>query len=109
MSQSASATAAVAVVFNADGTATLTSSKGISHYVVTLCDGTTFKVELSGEDRTKTIGPFSSPIAGVGVKSATTFETTTNPAGCEVKPPPPPPPPPPPCDPKYDPKCEPPK
>ena len=94
----APATATIDVVYNADGSATITSSKGVSHYVVTLCDGTTFKVELSGDRRVVTIGPFNSPIASITVKSATSFYSEANANGCV--------PPPPPCDPKLDPKCE---
>lgn len=90
---SAPRTATIDVVFNADGSATITSTQGVSHYVVTLCDGTTFKVELSGDDNTVTVGPFSSPIASITVKSATTTSEFVNPAGCAVTPPPPPPPP----------------
>jgi hypothetical protein len=113
--QAAPATATIDVVYNADGSATITSSKGVSHYVVTLCDGTSIKVELSGADRTVTVGPFSSPIASITAKSATSVYTEANPAGCEKPPPPCDPkldpkceqPPPPPCDPKLDPKCEP--
>jgi hypothetical protein len=99
VSMSAPATATITIVFNADGSATITSTKGVSHYVVTLCDGTTFKRELSGDDKVVTVGPFSSPIASITAKSATTFVTGTS-ENCEQ--------PPPPCDPKLDPKCEPP-
>jgi hypothetical protein len=94
----APATATIDVVYNADGSATITSSKGVSHYVVSLCGGTTFKVELSGANQVVTVGPFSSPITSITVKSATSFYTEGNPYGCE----------PPPCDPKLDPKCDPP-
>lgn len=80
----APATATINVVFNADGSATITSSKGISHYVVTLCDGTTFKVNLPAttDVTVLTVGPYSSPIASITVKSATTLLTFVNPAGC---------------------------
>jgi hypothetical protein len=95
---SAPATAVIDVVFNADGSATITSSKGVSHYDVVLCDGTTFTTQVSGDHRVVTVGPFSSAIASITVKSATSFYTEAN-SSCE---------PPPPCDPKLDPKCEPP-
>jgi hypothetical protein len=70
----APATADISVAFSADSfSATLTSSKGVSHYEVVLCDKTTaFKVELSGKDNVVTIGPYESQIVSVAVKSATT-------------------------------------
>lgn len=84
---SAPATATIDIAYNADGSATITSSKGVSHYVVTLCDGSSFKVELSGRDKVVTVGPFSSPIASITAKSATSTTTAANPAGCGTPPP----------------------
>jgi len=98
---SAPATAVIDVVFNTDGSATITSSKGVSHYVVTLCDGTETKVELSGRDKVVTVGPFSSPIVSITAKSATSVHTEASGVDCGGTPPPPPP-----CDEK-DPNCEP--
>lgn len=73
----APATAVIDVAFSADYfSATLTSSKGVSHYEVVLCDKTeAFKVELSGADKVVNIGPYESQIVSVTVKSATTRYT----------------------------------
>ena len=71
----APATADISVAFSSDFySATLTSSKGVSHYDVVLCDklGEPFRVELSGDNKVVTIGPFESQIVSVSVKSATT-------------------------------------
>ena len=49
--------ATITISFSGDGTtATIVSSKGISHYVYVLCDGTSQKVEHLGEVRSLTIG-----------------------------------------------------
>lgn len=73
----APATAVVGATFSADSfSATLTSSKGVSHYDVVLCDGSAFRVELSGKDSVVNIGPYASQIVSVSIKSATTKETS---------------------------------
>src|SRR5687767_1968151 len=83
-------TASITITFSTDvKSATIVSSKGISHYLFAFCDGTSQKVELSGEIRTLTIGPFASPLASVTVKSGTTVDTRTR--VCAPPPPPPPP------------------
>jgi hypothetical protein len=90
--------ASITITFSADGrSATIASSKGISHYIYAFCPGTSQKVELSREIRTLTIGPFAEPLASVTVKAGTTVETRTR--GCTPPPSPPPPPPPPPAPP----------
>jgi hypothetical protein len=74
----APATANVGATFSGDFfSATLTSSKGVSHYDVVLCDklGEPFRVELSGDSKTVNIGPFESQIFSVTIKSATTNAT----------------------------------
>jgi hypothetical protein len=38
--------------------ASISSTKGVSHYDVTLCDGSAFRVEISRDTKTATAGPF---------------------------------------------------
>jgi len=74
------------VTFNADGSATITSSQGISNFTVTLCSGPLDKVELpvGSDERTITVGPFDEDIVSIRVKSGTQTSTFTNPdADCE--------------------------
>lgn len=69
----APATADIDVAFSSDYlSATITSSKGVSHYDVVLCDGTSFRVELSNGGKVETVGPYDAELVSLTVKSATT-------------------------------------
>ena len=69
----APATATIDVAFSGDYlSATITASKGVSHYDVVLCDGTSFRVELSQGGKIETVGPYAAEIVSLAVKSATT-------------------------------------
>jgi hypothetical protein len=73
---SASATADISVAFSADFySASISSTKGISHYDIVLCDGTVSRRELSFDTKHLTIGPFDAQIVSLTVKSATTKTT----------------------------------
>lgn len=77
------------MTFTSDAlSATIVSSKGISHYDVVLCSGAIARVEVSGEVTTLRIGGFGSPIVSVTVKSGTTTSTFTSGVDCTVAPPP---------------------
>ena len=87
----APATATIDVVFSADYlSATITSSKGVSHYDIVLCDGSSFRVELSQGGKLETVGPFDAEILSLSVKSATTKLTFASgfSGECGKKPPP---------------------
>jgi hypothetical protein len=86
------ATAAISVEFSADFyTASISSTKGVSHYDVTLCDGTTFRTEISQDAKSVTAGPFDAQIISLAVKSATTKQTFYSgfTGDCKKVPPPP--------------------
>ena len=71
----APATAVIDVAFSGDYlSATITSTKGVSHYDVVLCDGTAYRVELDG-GKVETVGPFEAELVSLAVKSATTKQT----------------------------------
>lgn len=54
----------------------ITSTKGISHYVVEFTDGGQVKVELSGDDQIVYLDDYDlATVASVKVKSGTTYET----------------------------------
>ena len=68
----APATAVINVAFSSDyHSATITSTKGVSHYDVVLCDGTAYRVEIDG-GKVETVGPFEAELVSLAVKSATT-------------------------------------
>jgi tRNA A-37 threonylcarbamoyl transferase component Bud32 len=74
--QAAPATANISVAFSSDFlSADITSTKGVSHYDVVLCDKSLGRVELSGDDKTVTAGPYDAQILSISVKSATTKTT----------------------------------
>lgn len=76
MSASSKSEATFTVAFSADNlSATITASKGVSHFVYELCDGTIVKVELSGADKVVNVGPFSSPIVSITVKAGTSVQS----------------------------------
>ena len=94
-SMAAPATAEISVAFSADFySASVSSTKGVSHYDVTLCDGSTFRTEMSQDTKSVTAGPFDSQIVSLTVKSATTTQTFLSgfSGDCKKVPPPPPPP-----------------
>jgi hypothetical protein len=62
--------------------ATIVSTKGISHYIVTDCTGELPKVELEGDIHSLEVGPFGSPVVSVMVKSGTTYETISSGFDC---------------------------
>jgi hypothetical protein len=91
----APSTATISVAFSADFySASITSTKGVSHYDVTLCDGSTIHKEISQDTKSATAGPFDAQIVSLSVKSATTTQTFYSGFGgdCKKVPPPPPPP-----------------
>ena len=72
----APATADISVAFSSDFlSASISSSKGVSHYDVVLCDGSAWRQELSGDSKDVTVGPFDAEIVSIAVKSATTKTT----------------------------------
>ena len=90
----APSTATIAVAFSADFySASISSTKGVSHYDVVLCDGSTDRVEISQDTKSVTAGPFDSQIVSLTVKSATTTQTFLSgfSGDCKKVPPPPPP------------------
>jgi hypothetical protein len=87
----ARATADIDVAFSSDFlSATITSTKGVSHYDVVLCDKSLGRVELSGQDKTVTAGPYDAQILSISVKSATTKTTFYSGFSGECKKPEPP-------------------
>ena len=75
-SNAAPATADISVSFSSDFySANITSTKGVSHYDIVLCDGTSFRREISQETKELTVGPFDAQIVSIAVKSATTKTT----------------------------------
>lgn len=86
---SAGPTATIDVTYSGDFlSATITSTKGISNFVVTLCSGSSFKVELNTEQRVVTIGPFGTQIVSVTAKAGTSVYTEASGAPCTPPPPP---------------------
>jgi hypothetical protein len=86
-------TATISVAFSADFySASITSTKGVSHYDVVLCDGTAFRKEISQDTKSATAGPFDAQIVSLSVKSATTKVTFYSgfTGDCKKVPPPPP-------------------
>lgn len=80
-------TATINVAFSGDGlSATITSTKGISNFVVTLCNGSSFKVELNTEQTSVTIGPFGTQIQSVTAKAGTTVSAFSRTCGVHVPP-----------------------
>ena len=55
--------------------ATITSSKGISHYDVVLCDKTLGREEIGVETHSLDVGPFDAQIVSITVKSGRSVET----------------------------------
>ena len=91
-SNAAPATANISVAFSADfSSASITSTKGVSHYDVVLCDGTAFRTEISQDTKSVTAGPFDAQIVSLTVKSATTANTFYSGFTGECKKTPPPP------------------
>ena len=90
----APSTATISVAFSADFySASVSSTKGVSHYDVTLCDGSTFRKEITQDTKSVTAGPFDTQIVSLTVKSATTTQTFLSgySGDCKKIPPPPPP------------------
>lgn len=93
-SVAAPSTATISVAFSSDFySASVSSTKGVSHYDVTLCDGTSFRKEITQDTKSVTAGPFDSQIVSLTVKSATTTQTFLSgfTGECKKLPPPPPP------------------
>jgi hypothetical protein len=91
----APSTATITAAFSADFySASIDSTKGVSHYDVTLCDGSAFRVEITQDTKSATAGPFDAQIVSLSVKSATTAQTFYSgfSGDCKKVPPPPPPP-----------------
>jgi hypothetical protein len=91
----APSTATISAAFSADFySASITSTKGVSHYDVTLCDGSTIHKEITHDTKSATAGPFDAQIVSLSVKSATTAQTFYSgfSGDCKKVPPPPPPP-----------------
>lgn len=68
------------VVFDHDRrTVHVVSSKGISHYETTSCDGTVNKVELpaGSDERELTVGPFDQPLLSIRVKAGSDHAGST--------------------------------
>lgn len=87
-------TATFSVDFSSDlKSAKVSSSKTISHYIVTLCSGPLPKVE-NIKTSTVNVGPYVSPIVSVLVKAGTSSQTFYTKANCsgELTPTPTPPP-----------------
>jgi len=94
--QATPATASISVAFSSDFYgASVTSTKGVSHYDVVLCDGSSFRVEITQDTKSVVAGPFDAQIVSLSVKSATTKDTFYSgfSGDCKKVPPPPPPPP----------------
>jgi hypothetical protein len=82
---SAKSTATIDVTY-ADGTVEIVSSKGISHYILTDCEGNVFKQDLEGPElRTLLLTP-DATIAQVVVKSGTTTSTFDTSDACDDTP-----------------------
>jgi hypothetical protein len=91
--QAAPATANINVAFSSDFlSATITSTKGVSHYDVVLCDKALGRTEVSQDTKTVTAGPYDAQILSITVKSATTTHTFLSGYAGECKKTPPPPP-----------------
>ena len=79
--------ATIGITFSADGlSVTITSTKGISNFTVTLCNGSSFKVDLTAETTSLTLGPFGEEIQSVSVKAGTTTTTASRTCGDHVPP-----------------------
>jgi hypothetical protein len=90
--QAAPATAVIDVDFSSDFlSATITSTKGVSHYDVVLCDKSLGRTEVSQDTKTVTAGPYDAQILSITVKSATTTHTFLSgyTGDCKKTPPPP--------------------
>jgi len=82
-----SSSATIQITFSSDGlSATITSTKGVSNFVVTLCNGSSFKVEVRGEQTTVVLGPFGDQIQSVTAKSGSTTVTESRACGPHVPP-----------------------
>jgi hypothetical protein len=80
-------TATIQITFSADGlSATITSTKGISNFTVTLCSGSSFKVDLTTETTSLTLGPFGEQIQSISAKAGTTTQTASRTCGPHVPP-----------------------
>jgi hypothetical protein len=80
-------TATIQITFSADGlSATITSTKGISNFTVTLCNGSSFKVNLTTETTSLTLGPFGDQIQSISSKSGTSTQTASRTCGTHVPP-----------------------
>jgi hypothetical protein len=93
--QAAPSTATIDVAFSSDFlSATITSTKGVSHYDAVLCDKSLGRVEVTQDTKTVTAGPYDAQILSITVKSATTTQTFLSgyTGECKKTPPPPPPP-----------------
>jgi hypothetical protein len=91
-SSAAPSTADISVSFSSDFySADISSTKGVSHYDVVLCDGTSFRTEISRDTKHVTAGPFDAQIVSLSVKSATTKTTFYSGFTGECKKTPPPP------------------
>jgi hypothetical protein len=78
----------ITVTFSNDKkTAYFSSDRGLSNYTVTLCTGTLAKVELNGDNKTYTMGPYNSQIVSVTAKAGTTTKTVQSGADCKTPPP----------------------
>ena len=74
--QAAPSTADISVTFSADFlSAQISSTKGVSHYDVVLCDKTLGRTEVSTDTKSVTAGPYDAQIISISVKSATTKTT----------------------------------
>ena len=74
--QAGPATASIDVAFSSDFlSATITSTKGVSHYDVVLCDKSVDRTEISQDTKAVTAGPYDTQILSITVKSATTTQT----------------------------------
>jgi hypothetical protein len=74
--QSSPATATISVSFSADYlSASIESTKGISHYDIVLCDGTAYRRDIPFDTKSYTVGPLDAEILSISVKSATTKHT----------------------------------
>jgi len=91
--QAGPATATIDVTFSSDFlSATITSTKGVSHYDVVLCDKSLGRTEISRDTKMVTAGPYDAQILSITVKSATTTHTFLSGYAGECKKTPPPPP-----------------
>lgn len=84
--QAAPATATINVTFSSDFlSADISSTKGISHYDVVLCDKTLGRTEVDYDTKSLTAGPYDAQILSISVKSATSTTTFYSGFGGECK------------------------